>query len=338
MEDTTGTTSTVNTPTSTLGDARASLVAAESSPATPEASSVSTPASAATSPAETPVVATSTDSTVDPRSPIIPRERFDEVNTRMQRAEDSLKQYEGFRDFQPEELAGLVHIGRSMKTDPVGYVGSILDQILAHPQYAAAMQARLAPHAGRLLAANRGRVADDPAPEPDLQAGDGTLVYSAPQLQKWQEWNARQLTAQLTKQFEEKLQPLQRTAQTMEQREAAAQAHREASQAIAKFATNPDFVKHKPDVSAEIAKDARLQALADRDPEAALEIAWGRVERAKVLPLRDQKTEEKVLANLQQRAVAGTTNPGAASTSAPPNMIGNARAALEYASSVVGAA
>src|SRR3990167_3022867 len=261
------TSTTTETPTSTVGDARASLAAADSSSATPETSSAQTPAAAGTPPAETPVVVTSTDPVDDPRSPFIPRARFDEVNTQKGQLADQLKQYEWAKDYRPEDVQSVASWTRAFARDPVSAVLHAIQTIEANPQHAQALRS----HFARTLGARRpSEPVAEPEPEPDLQAADGTLVYSAPAQKAWREWNIRQLTAALTKSFEEKLQPLQRVAQTFQQRESATQADHEASNAIAAFASDPDFTPENRTACREvIAADQRLQALADVDPKAA---------------------------------------------------------------------
>ena len=176
--------------------------------------------------------------------------------------------------------------------------------------------------------------AADAMPEPDLQTGDGTPVYSAPQLQKWQEWNTRKLTADMQAQFRKELGPVHEVISAHESAKATATI----TTVLTEMRADADFKAHEADIKATLQQDAKLWALADSDPKLALELAWARVYRAKVLPRHDETLKAEVVANLQQRAVSGTTNPGSATTSAPPNMIGNARAALQYADSVVGAA
>jgi len=179
----------------------------------------------------------------------------------------------------------------------------------------------------------------DPMPEPDLQAGDGSLVYSAKQQALKDEWLERRLTSKLTKQFEDKLQPLQTVAQTFQQREAHAAYTATTQPVIAALKeTHPEFTAHMKDVWELINSDQQLTAMALNRETApiAIKYAWSEVYRDEVLPLKQQQTEAKVLTDLQQRAVAATTNPATASTATPKPTLGNARAALEHAQSVLG--
>jgi len=201
-----------------------------------------------------------------------------------------------------QERVNLLAWYRKLNSDPVAAYRELQQAIEANPQYAAALKPQPA--------------APDPEPEPDLQNTDGTLVYSAPQLKKWQEWNAKRLMQQVQQQ----LQPIQHVAQTFQQREAQAAYTNTVASVIARMkAADPVFEKHTKDIADLITSDARLSKLAlqDGDPETAIEIAWGRVYRTKVLPTLHQSTEQQVLANLQQRAVAGSVNPNAPSVTTP---------------------
>jgi hypothetical protein len=216
----------------------------------------------------------------------------------------------------------------------------LLEHVLANPALSPALTARLAPHAGRWLAGQRGRVAEaatDLEPEPDLQAPDGTLVYSAPRQREWRDWNNRQLT----KQFEQKLQPLQHVAQTFEMQSRTASYSTSTQRAIAALkAEHPDFEKHMPAVGAAIQADPVLQdlALSEQSAAFALRAAWDRVRLSTVVPAQLKTSEATALANAQQRAAAATPNPAAASTTTPKPTVGDARAALEYANQQLGAA
>lgn len=176
--------------------------------------------------------------------------------------------------------------------------------------------------------------ATDTMPDPDLQTADGTAVYSASQLQKWQEWNARQLTAKWT----EQLQPLQQNVQQWQQLVQRAQDESVVTQAVERFkAAHPDFDTHKADLAATINADADLQRLAEQNPALALEVAYARVFQSKVLPAQQKASEQQVLANLQQRAVAGTVNPNAPAPASPrqfqPGAEGFAAALSHFAGS-----
>jgi hypothetical protein len=307
--------------TAAFSDALSAAPAATASPAvtpTIESPAAETPAPAATTQAaaatETPVPVTTETTEAPPPAGEPPKWRWQDIlanarETATKEAEarirqDVERQYDGLKDFaqiDATERAGLLVWQRALSGDP-----QALARIKASPEAMQAIQ--------RLVA----QEAPDTEPEPDLQAPDGTLVYSAAKQREWREWNNRQLEQR----FDARLKPLQTVAETFQQRESQARAFTEVGSILTEFRADPDFKANEADVKAEIGKDARLTALADRDPKAALEIAFARVYRAKVLPAKQKTSEADVLANLQQRAVAGTVNPSAATSSTPKKFQG----------------
>jgi hypothetical protein len=257
----------------------------------------------------------------------------------MQRAEQALTQYRRFADFSPDELGTIADLAQGLKTDAPGTLGTLVERVLARPDLAPALAARLAPHAERLRPA---QPAPDPEPTPDLQAQDGTLVYSAPQQQAWQEWHTRRLTQQLRAEMQQQVAPLQRAAQAVAQERAQSAYTATTTQVIAALTeADPEFAAHKADVSAVLQADPTLLALAvgsrgqAPQPAMALELAWNRVYRTQVLPQRTAQAEAGVIQKLQQRAVAGSLNPASATTADPAATLGDAYAALAHASRVL---
>lgn len=341
MDDTTQTgatdsaaTPSVSTPATTTGTltASAALALADSSPATPETPStpaVPVPAAAIAQPAEsaTPPTDSAKTTTGEP-----PKWRWQDIleNARTKAAEEATTkaraeieaQYTGLSDFasiDANERAGLLVLRRALSGDPAAKA-QLAEAASRDPSIAQALTG---------LFANGTPKAADAMPEPDLQAQDGTLVYSAQQMQKLRAWDEQRMTSSFTKTLEDKVQPFASIAQTFQQREQQAQAWTEVSQVLTHFRADPDFKAHEGQVKAELAKDQRLAALADRDPQQALEIAYSRVYREVIAPAKAKASEGTVLANLQQKAVAGSTNPTAATPTVPAKTLGNARAALE---------
>jgi hypothetical protein len=313
MDETTTSTTTTDRPAS-MSDALASVE--PSSGSTPETQSAdpSTPVAATAQPGAEQTETTESVSTDQKKEP--PQWRWQDIleNARKTSSEEAekrirqeydakLKAVEPFSQMSEQDRHGLLIWNRAMAGDAqarqmVAQVNQPLAQSLG---WAPAAQA-------------------DPEPEADLQTADGMLVYSAPQQKKREEWFKRQLSSEMEQKFSKELQPLQTVAQNMRMRENQAAYNTTVASVIAKMkAADPEFDAHKAAVGELIQSDPRLQKLAldDGDPETAIEIAWGRVYRSKVLPAKEQKSEEKVLTDLQRRAVAGTTNPAAASTSTP---------------------
>ena len=100
----------------------------------------------------------------------------------------------------------------------------------------------------------------------------------------------------------------------------------------------PEFEAHKADVSAVIQADPKLMELALSRETAGLAMthAWQQVYLTKVLPAKHSQTEAQVVASLQQRSVAATTNPATATSATPRSTLGDARAALEHATASLG--
>lgn len=321
------------TPTTTIGDAKASLALADSSPATPEPQ---TPAAETPAPAAITQAADEPSTQVDPASTEPPKGeppkwRWQDIlqnarETEYTRGRQEIEQqYQWAKDIADAERDGLLTWRAAMNGDP-----RAIAHIKANPEAVAWL---------RGLVAEQAPPAADPEPEPDLQTADGQLVYSATRLKEWREWSNRQLTSNLKQEFQKELQPLQKVAQSVQQQESRSAYTQSVAGAVARMkAADPAFEKHTKDVLEQIQKDPRLSKLAldDGDPDTAIELAWARVYRDKVLPTEKKAAEQQVLANLQQRAVAGTTNPGTATTTTPPNTLGNARAALEHAHATLG--
>jgi hypothetical protein len=157
---------------------------------------------------------------------------------------------------------------------------------------------------GRALASRRGQSAQlETEPEPDLQTEDGRGVYSATQLQKWRDWNNRQLEAR----FDQKLQPLQsaeeRRAQDAAVAEMRTQAVTDAQALLTELRQSPGFKEH------EVAIKAAMTA----DPKLSVEAAYRKV----VVPKLSQTERQAVVADLQKTATATTASP-THSSAAPP--------------------
>lgn len=333
MEPTATPTATTSAPAdaapSTVNDAAAALAFADSSLATPETPEP-TPAAAVTPPVETPVVDPATpEVTDDPRSPFIPRARFDEVNTQKNEFEKALKAYDWAKDYQPDELQSVATWAHALKTTPVEAALHLLSTLEADPRHAPALRS----HAARTLAASRKPVEPVVESEPTflLESPDGRVHFDPEAFARWREWNNRSLTSNIRQEFQKELQPMQQVVKA--HREATATAT--VASVLTDMRADADFKAHEKDVLAEMQADPWLWELADTDPARALKIAYGSVYRSKVVPAREaglkSKAETEAVAHLQQRAVAASTNPAAASTSTPKNTLGDARAALEYA-------
>ena len=338
----TGSESGSSAPATTLGDARAALALADSSPAVPATTTESPADTLAAATVQPGAEAAAQESGQTPAKGEPPAWRWQDIleNARKTSAEEAVarvrqeveQQYAGLNDFaklSPTERAGLALYHRALSGDPAARA-EVAQRAQANPQLAQALQGLIAPPPA---------AAADVEPEPDLQAPDGTLVFSAPQLKKWQQWNAQQLTST----FQKELRPMQDVVASFQQEKATSAYTSTVASVIATMtAADPVFAEHKVAVSKALQADPRLMTLAlgdDKtaaDPAMALEIAWNRVYRSTVLPVTQKQSEAQVLATLQQRAVAGTMNPAAANSGTPKSTLGDARAALEYAAAQTG--
>lgn len=318
MEETTGPTETTSAAPSSFAEAAATL----------EASSASTPAATTTTEAIAPAAtvqavdgmptgvesaSTPTDQKRGTRLPngtfAPPEERWPEIldNQRTKaakEAEDRVRQeYAWAQQIEQSERDGLMTWRAALRGDP-----QAIATIRANPQ---------------VLQHLRGLVAEeavDAEPEADLQAPDGTLVYSAQQLARRETWREKRMEQA----FQKQLQPFQQIAQTFRQREQEAAYYTSTDQVIKQMAAaDPAFKAHAQDVAAVINGDAKLSRMAygdgtsEPDPATALEIAWARVHRDKVLPTLSQTERSSVLADMNRKSAATTVNPGRTTVQLP---------------------
>jgi hypothetical protein len=311
-------------------ESASSTPVAEASPAsTPEAAPIATepsaPAATTQAVAETQTPESADTSQQDAKKEP-PQWRWQDIleNARTKAAEEAAarvrqeveQQYAGLKDFAnitPDERAGLLVWQRALSGDPIARQ-HIAQAAKADPHLARALQGLVAQE----------QAAADAEPEPDVEVPirdqHGNVVgyepmYSAKQQAKRDAWRERQLESK----FQQQLQPFQNIAQTFQQREALAGYQTNVGTVIARMeAADPIFKEHKKDIWTALEADPKLLKMAlEADPELALETAWGRVYRSKVLPAQKRDSEAQVLANLQQRAVASTVNPQSPSTATP---------------------
>ena len=258
----------------------------------------------------------------------VPYDRFSAVNRQKNELTEQLKQYESLQGMDPENVASVTAWAKMLNSDPVAAWNHLQEALSSDARYADQVQAKIATRPG---AARESAVEPQAPPEAmptaDLQAEDGTLVYSASQMEKWQDWKSNKLMEQ----FQQQITPLQEMATSVREKEQYAQAWNEVSHVLTEFRADPTFSQHESAIKNMLASDQRLAALSESDPRMALELAYNRVWRSTVEPTQQRQAESTVLENLQRRAVAGTVNPSTAGTTMPRSSLGNARAALEAA-------
>lgn len=292
-----------------------------------ETSPVSTPAETST-PAESPAPAAITQAATetpapesvaaDAEAPVTgepPKWRWQDIlanarKTAAEEAEARLKQeYEtkvrAFEGVDPSELAGYRVMQAALAGNP-----QAIAQVRQNPEALQALRAMVAEQ----------QATADPEPEPDLQTADGTPVFSAQAKREHDAW----LRRELKREWQQEIAPLKQDAETRQQETATHQYATTLQGVVAEMkAADPAFEKHLPDVRAVINGDPELLRYAIGDeqtkanPRLALRYAWNEVYRTKVAPAQRQAAEAETVANLQQRAVAGTVNPSSPTAGSP---------------------
>lgn len=323
-----GSTGTVSSTISGTVSAHEALAQADSSPAveTPSAPPADQPVAATSQPAESdaPVVS---DATPEKPSPgPVPYDRFADVNRQRKELSEKIKRFEPLAHLDDQELAAVSGWARQLSENPVEAFRTLQQALASNPAWAAQVAGPPVP-----VQTAQTPTVTDPMPEPDLRADDGTLVYSAQRMREMQDWTTRQLRQQMADEFQQKLQPLEQVARSVQQERAQAQAWTEVSSLLTEFRADPVFQQHEPDIRQMLVEDPRLASLADENPRLAVELAYGRLYREKIVPAQMAQTQQQVVENLRQRAVSGTTNPSQPRSITPPRTIGDARAALASA-------
>lgn len=157
----------------------------------------------------------------------------------------------------------------------------------------------------------------EPEPQPDaaIQLPDGRQVpvFTPEGMKAWQQWNQKTTLAAMKQEF----QPLMATTERLKAAEQAAeqqaQTQRWAASVLAPVQRLPHFAEFKPQILKAIQE---LPATHAGPLEEVVYDAYSRLFAAKLEQI-PKDAEAKALASLQQRAVAGTTNPGAPTATTP---------------------
>jgi len=255
-------------------------------------------------PVEETTPATAVPAAAENKGPI-PYERHERIlqNARQKTADALAQQFQ-------QQYGAHVELGNRISADPVGTVVGLIESLAAHPEHGQAVISALA----RTLGSRRNA---DQEPQADLQTPDGTLVYSAPQLAAWHQWNQRKLDAQI----DQRLQPLQEREQQRVASERMTQAKAAAmdrmDRVIAPYKQLlPDWDSHKP---ALLAKSKELLA-EGYDAQTALGLAVISVLNNTVAPARAASQQQQLVAAAVAKATGATSVPGTsvAGTAARP--------------------
>jgi hypothetical protein len=241
----------------------------------------------------------------------IPYPRFKEVNDERQHLREQMQAYGWAQQIDPSHGQHVAQFYQDLRRDPVGTLIREADFIAqAQPDSAQALRS----WAAKMM--RSGGVVEDTAPEADLQTADGQLVYSAQQMQKYAEWQQRQLLAQV----DQRINPLQHHQQELQQRELVQQARSNAmtwaNQTLTQWRSRPHFSEHENDI----------KELMSSNPKLGLADAYVEILTSKVLPTLGARERSSVVAQMQQKSEAGTVNPSrtAVSPSTRPKSFGEA--------------
>lgn len=213
-------------------------------------------------------------STDAPTGPI-PLDRHREIldNARRKAREDAEQEYRqkfGWAEqYQPESVSQMKQVWDWMQANPQQFIETF--QKLVPPQ---------AP-------------APEGPPGPDWRLEDGTLFYSAPQMQKLLEYQARQLRDQLDQEYG----PIK---QRVVEQEIGERAKREAGTLVGQARQHwPMFGDLEPDIKQAMAADHAI----------SLHDAYIRVLRERGLKMQEDRIRSEYGAQLQRKADASTTPP-----------------------------
>ena len=243
-----------------------------------------------------------------------PPERWDSIlaNARSKARDETLAEHRDRLDI----------IDRLQQDFP-GTLAQLIEEGAADPRFSEQITSRMA-----AFTAARGQAAKaNTEPEADLQTSDGALVYSADQLRKWSQWNAKAAEEKMTAQFK----PLQQLQQRFEQHQRVMRDTKEA-ESIAEdrggvWRQMPHFDVHKDAIlSRQATIYAELEAQGKRgerrfdpvnSPWDALAMAYREVVSTQAIPkLQSQQTEQLVAQAAHKRA--GSSSDPAASAPGRP--------------------
>lgn len=217
----------------------------------------------------------------------------------------------------PQQIQEMLGWYQRAAADPVAHATQLLAELQADERY----RPQVASQAARILQGLRqSQPREDPEPQPDLVAENGTPVYSAPRLREWREWDAKRSQAAIETRLTEALKPLRELQQERQQTALRQQASDAAAKQYEAAKSWHGFKEHE----AEVAK-----AFND-NPAWSLQDAYLHVLHTKILPSIPARAQAQVVADLQSKAAAQTLNPAGTTKPAAPDFKGDFKAALEY--------
>lgn len=301
------------------GSASAESVGAPTTPTTATATDT-TAAPPTAGPVDQTPGSLTTDATTQAPGPI-PYQRFEEVNRRMKEAEDRWRNTEQswgeILKANPQQIRQMLGWYQRAAADPVAHATQLLAELQADERY----RPQVASQAARILQGLRGMQAkEEPEPQPDLVAENGTPVYSADALRKWREWDSKRSQAAIEARLSEALKPLREIQQERQQSVLKQHATDAAAKQYQAAQNWHGFKEHEADIAKAFSENA----------DWSLQDAYLHVLHTKILPSIPAKAQAQVVADLQSKAAAQTLNPSGATKPSTPDFKGDFKAALEY--------
>lgn len=188
--------------------------------------------------------------------------------------------------------------------DPVGTIEGVISGLASDPQHGPALMSTIA----RMLSGAKRQAQASAEPQPDLQAADGTLLYSADQQARRDAW----FKDQMLREMRQEVAPLHARETERQQQVAHAQAVQAAQtrmgQLYQSFAARPHFTEHKPAIV------EKFKALRESHPHldlgSALGLAYADVIESQVVPRQIASQQQQAQAQAVAKATGRSTPPG----------------------------
>lgn len=254
------------------------------------------------------------------REPFIPRDRFDEVNTKLKEAREFRDRYGWAEGLDPQAVQTMREWFGRASADPRAFALQLVDELAQTPEHAQYLRSEMARRLGTRAKAGEAST-DEAEPQPDIDVtdGQGNIVgktFSDKQLAKRDEYRERQLMSRFEQQYGDRFKTLDQLQQQHEAQAAQAKADQFASSFAAELSKLPLFDQHKADVGQYIKAHPPTSDEPGEVKANALMAYW-----AVVGPKLNGSGKSEVLADLQRKAKANTgVNPGASSSASPPNI------------------
>jgi hypothetical protein len=257
----------------------------------------------------------------DDRSPYIPRQRFDEVNTERNTLKQWKEQYAWAEQINRDQVGQAVELAQRYQRDPIGFLNELAQELQNSPE----LGPQLRSMAARTLAAARGQQQAPQEPQMvPVQLEDGSVVQMPRDPSAWLAWHQQQWMQQV----EQKMAPAMTAAQRFQQQEHQAQAQAWSSSFMDEITqTYGDISAHREAIAAEVRSvlDRLPASDARRDAPEFLEALTLRAVNKVVLPALAQAKQQELqkakstqLDELTRKAGASIApNPGSATPTAP---------------------